>query len=393
MIGVLPIDGHPWGASRKPTLRVRRCPAHPGSHQTRFGCHGHHLLALMLVVLVGCRAYDYDLGANQDVVSFAGGSRSGGDSSSGGETSQSGSSGSAGVDTPDPTELIGWASITECGPRGTTGGEGGPVVRPTTPEELDAATRADGPSIIEISGRMELGDLVPILSGDKTLLGRDDAEFLGAVRVRDARNVVLKNIRFNGGGVPSSMDALEIDNSSCVWIHHCEFVDGGDDNLDIVRGSDLITVSWSKFSFQAKTDSHRLASVCGNSNDDWPGRINITFHHNWWGEGLLSHMPSVRHGMVHVFNSYFDAAGNDFCIGAHHMSKLLVQNNVFESVNDPIVFQLDDGTAEVVESGNDFSQATGEHVSRGTSFEPPYPFTLEDTATAKTRVLAESGRL
>ncbi|MGC4065082.1 MAG: hypothetical protein QM784_10645 [Polyangiaceae bacterium] len=122
-------------------------------------------------------------------------------------------------------------------------------------------------------------------SGDKTLIGVGDAELVGSVRVINARNVILKNIRFNGVNASSDLDALEVDNSSCVWIDHCEFVDGGDDNLDIVRGSDLVTVSWSKFHYQVKTDSHRLGSVCGNSNTDWPGRINVTFHHNWWGGG------------------------------------------------------------------------------------------------------------
>jgi pectate lyase len=300
-----------------------------------------------------------------------------------GGTTSGGIGGSAG--------LTGWASVSECGPRGTTGGDEGPTVRPLDARALEEAARASGPSIIEISGTMDLGDVVPAISSDKTLVGIDGAELVGSVRVQDARNVIVRNIRFNGGGVPGGRDALEVEGSSCVWVDHCEFFDGPDSNLDIVRASDLVTVSWSKFYYAAKNDEHRFGSVCGNDDTDAPGRINVTFHHNWWAERVLKDTPGARHGKVHLFNNYFSSAGNEYCIAARYMSKLLVENNFFEGVNDPIVFELDQDTAEVVETGNVYSGTSGDAVSRGSAFEPPYAYPLEAAEAARDRVVAEAG--
>lgn len=358
----------------------------------------------------GCGVYDYELAASDDsgVNDGRGGAQSGATSSSRGGTPSAGGhvnggsggagtagavpvAGIGGAGTSGTAGLTGWASVSECGPRGTIGGEDGPSVRPKSAAELDDALRAEGPSVIEISGTIELGERVVFVSSDKTLLGVGGAELIGSVRVRDARNVILQNVRFNGGGVPGDRDALELDASTCVWIDHCEFLDGPDSNLDIVRGSDLVTVSWSKFYYVVKDDDHRLGSVCGNSDADTPGRINVTFHHNHWGERLGREMPGVRHGKVHLFNNYFSSAGNEYCIAARYLSKLLVEHNVFEGVNDPIVFEQDADTAEVVETGNVYSATSGSAVSRGAAFVPPYAYAIESAEAARARVVAEAG--
>jgi pectate lyase len=73
------------------------------------------------------------------------------------------------------------------------------------------------------------------------------------------------------------------------------------------------------------------------------------------------------------------------------MAKLLVQNNVFYGVNNPIFFNSDSDTAEVVETGNDYSSAQGDHVSRGTAFVPPYPYELQNTSEVAQAVTAQAG--
>jgi pectate lyase len=106
---------------------------------------------------------------------------------------------------------------------------------------------------------------------------------------------------------------------------------------------------------------------------------------------VLKDTPGARHGKVHLFNNYFSSAGNEYCIAARYMSKLLVENNFFEGVNDPIVFELDQDTAEVVETGNVYSGTSGDAVSRGSAFEPPYAYPLEAAEAARDRVVAEAG--
>lgn len=332
----------------------------------------------------GCRHYDYELGA---------GATGGAPAATGGAAGATATGGAPGA-LPG---LVGWAAVPDCGPLGTVGGEGGPVVVPATVAELREAAAADGPAVIELSGRYEVGTELLDITSDKTLIGVDAAELVGAVRVRDANNVVFRNIRIDGGPTADTTDALEVTGASCVWIDHCEILDGADGNLDIVRGSDLITVSWTQFHYVAKTDDHRFSSLCGNTDTDTPERLNVTFHHNWWGEGVLAQMPRVRHGKVHIFNNYYSATGNEYCIGAGYMARLLVENNVFDGVTDPIRFQADEDpdsgghTAEIVEQGNDFTTASGETVSAGAAFTPPYAYSLQSALAARESVLAGAG--
>ncbi|MGC4065083.1 MAG: hypothetical protein QM784_10650 [Polyangiaceae bacterium] len=126
-----------------------------------------------MVLLIGCRAYDYQLGAQG---SPGGGGQEGGrggaslTSESGGfvggsggalaGTTAGGSGGRTSTVSVTPG-LVGWASVSECGSKGTTGGDAGPTVRPSTAEELDDAVRSTGPMIIEISGSIELGEVIP----------------------------------------------------------------------------------------------------------------------------------------------------------------------------------------------------------------------------------------
>ncbi len=335
-------------------------------------------MAVCVSGVLGCASYDYDLGPHLGA---------------GGATTAGGGAGSVAA----PTGLVGWAAVVDCGPSGTVGGGEGPRVSPTTVDDLRAAAAADGASVIELVGPFELGDEVLDVTTDKTLVGLDEAVLIGALRVNNATNVVLRNLRIDGGPTTESTDAVEVTESSCVWIDHCEIFDGADGNLDIVRGSDFVTVSWSRFYYAAKTDDHRFSNLCGSEDWETADKHNVTFHHNWWGDGVLAQMPRVRYGKVHVFNNYYSSAGNEYCVGAGYLARLLVQNNVFDGVADPIRFQLDedpetgDHTAEVVESGNDTTTATGAQVSAGVAFEPPYPFSLQSATDAQASVVAAAG--
>lgn len=356
-------------------------------------------------LLAGCGGYDYELRLAAAGAGHRGGAPSGGGAGGGGALpggaagsagSPAGGGGAAGELGALPG-LVGWASVADCGPRGTVGGDGGPRVAPATAAELLEAAAAEGPTVIELRGEYDLGGELLDVTSDKTLAGVGSATILGAVRVSDAHNVVLQDLRLDGAVADNERDAVEVTSSSCVWLDHCELVDGADGNLDIVRSSDLVTVSWTRFHYVTKTDDHRYSNLCGNEDTDTPGKLNVTFHHVWWGEGVLAQMPRVRHGKVHVYNSYYSAAGNEYCVGAGYMSRLLVENCVFDGVSDPIRFQLDEDaetgehTAEIVQRGNDVSGATGALESRGVGFEPPYEYELEATGTVRGSVMAAAG--
>ena len=314
---------------------------------------------------------------------------SGGDGGSGGTGGVGGSGGTGGSGgSVGSSDLVGWGADPACGPNGTTGGEGGPTVTVTSAGDLRSAASGDGPRVIHVSGKINLGGSQLSVGSNKSLIGVNGAEIAGFTRV-SGENIIFKNIKFNGAA--TSGDTVEVTGTTCMWIDHCEFYDGSDGNLDIVRGSDLITVSWSRFYYVERNHSHRLSNLCGNQDSDTPGKINITFHHNWWGSKVLQRMPRVRHGKVHVFNNYYSSSGNDYCIAAGYRSKLLVENNYFDGVNHPIRWMSDQGTAEVVERGNLYVDSDGDRVTRGSSFTPPYAYALDAAQDVKASVMAGAG--
>lgn len=317
---------------------------------------------------------------------------SGGAQGSGGVQGSGGAQGSGGVQATG--DLVGWASVSQCGSNGTTGGgSGNPTVTVTTTSALADALTASGAKVIAVSGRITAPDQLSSVR-DKTLIGINNAEITGGFRLSGARNVIIKNIKFTHG----NGDTVEVSGCQCMWLDHCDFADGTDGNLDIVRASDFVTVSWSKF-YYTSGHNHMLSNLCGNAQprDEDIGKLNITFHHNWWGAGVKERMPRVRYGKVHVFNNYYhyetvaNDAGQSYCIAAGYRSKLLVENNYFDGSRDPIIWQVDEGTAEVVERGNELVGASGDRVSRGSSFQPPYSYKMDTGAQVKNVVRSGAG--
>ncbi len=329
-----------------------------------------------------------------------GGSGEGGMGQGGSGEGGMGQGGSGEGGTPPEGESIGWASTSECGPQGTTGGgDGPPTVTVSSAEELQNALQASGAAVISISGRITTSSQLTI-SGvtDKTVIGTNNAELSGGIAMKSSANVIFKNIIFSDGASGTN-DTFELSGCSCVWFDHCIFRDGADGNLDIVRQSDLVTVSWSRF-YYTRGHDHMFSNLCGNGDDatDDRGNIRITFHHNWWGAGVRERMPRVRFGKVHVFNNYYKYepvsgdGGQNYCIAAGLEADLLVQNNYFDGSQDPIIYQTNgEGTAKVTEEGNEFVGTSGTTVRTGGAFTPPYTWTMDPGASVKQLVMNGAG--
>ena len=79
----------------------------------------------------------------------------------------------------------------------------------------------------------------------------------GTLDLDGSRNVILRNLRFRGlwewdeatrGEYDrQGWDFVVLRGARNVWIDHCDFGKAYDGPLDIVRGSDLVTVSWTRF--------------------------------------------------------------------------------------------------------------------------------------------------
>ncbi len=141
-------------------------------------------------------------------------------------------------------------------------------------------------------------------------------------------------------------DGMTLDDTSRVWVDHCEFTDGPDFDgvnpdkakykmydglLDIKNGADYITLSYNKF------DNHNKAMLIGATDSVEPG-YNITFVHNLIAY-VQQRMPRVRNGQVHVLNNYYVGPQKtdytqeyyfSYTIGLGFNSKVYSERNCFD---------------------------------------------------------------
>lgn len=339
-----------------------------------------------------------------------------GSGGSGGSTASGGAGGSAGSGSGmvPAGELIGWAAVAGLGRETTTGGDGGQTVRPATVAELLAYGVSPDPLIIELSGTFDAPRLE--LLSNKTLVGvAGGATINGGIRIRPqssdetVENVIVRNVRVNGatsavegdvGEAPNDDDdAIVVYRAHHVWIDHVEVWDGRDGNMDIVHGSDFVTVSWSKFRFSEAPpyEDHRYSNLVGHSDSDNAaaedrGALRVTFHHNWWAERVVERMPRVRFGQVHVFGNYYSSAGNNYCVRAGMEADVLIESNYFDGVGKPHEINEDpSGLAKVTARDNEYAGTTGAQDMTGTAFTPPYAYTPDAAGDVKALVMNGAG--
>lgn len=264
----------------------------------------------------------------------------------------------------------------------------------TTADELSKAGRLAGPTIIQIQGNFESGN--PRIFANKTIIGLGSgAGLIGGVYLDDrANNVIVKNLKITstGGG-----DGITVRGAKNVWIDHCTFYDCADGSVDITVGADFVTVSWCKF-FYTTNHGHDFVNLISASDSD-AGEFHVTFHHNWWSTNCIERMPSVRWGNVHVFNNYYNAPGNNYCIRTRIEAEVLVENNYFENVQNPWERFITTGTPGKLRASGNVKVNTTEVTAADrvipdgtdTVFTPPYPYTLESGSTVKASVMAGAG--
>lgn len=181
-------------------------------------------------------------------------------------------------------DLVGYAKDNPIGK--TTGGEKGEKVTVRDGAALIAAVNGTTPRTIYVEGRIDLPSRLRVGS-NKSILGVGDSAEIrqNGITVINATNVIIRNlaIRFIVDN-----DGITIQNSTRVWIDHNEFEsefsqelgpDYYDGQLDTVRGSDWITISWNYF------HDHWKSNLIGNSDAlravDF-GKLHLTYHHNYW---------------------------------------------------------------------------------------------------------------
>ncbi|GGY61527.1 pectate lyase family protein [Marinobacter zhanjiangensis] len=292
---------------------------------------------------------------------------------------------------------------------GTTGGAGGETVTVSTGAELYQVLKDkrgdDTPLRIVVNGR-----ITPANTGESkidvkdtrnvTIIGATGgAEFDGiGIKLNRAHNVIVRNLIIHEVDT-GDKDAIGIEGESTnIWIDHNELyasLDVGKDHydglLDTKRGSEYITISYNYLH-----DSWK-ASLHGSSDSD-EGRRFITFHHNRW-ENLNSRTPLFRFGEGHLFNNYYYNV-IDSGINSRMGARLRIENNHFESSNNPVVsfysdeigfWDLQDNFLDGVYWDDDSGPVAGDAMTSTVRYQPPYAYSLDDIACVRDIVVATAG--
>ena len=271
--------------------------------------------------------------------------------------------------------------------------------------------------MIHVSGKLAQGTVT--IGSNKTIVGCSGSTptLSGHVELKGSSNVILRNVNivgFNcappdvdtatGGQCQNGQDAVTVEKESHnIWFDHDAISDGSDGNLDIVHGSDFITVSYTKFFYSSKRSDphdtgavgHRFSNLIGGSDSNGSedtGHLNVTWHHDWWGQFVVERAPRIRFGKNHLFNNLYTNTGNDYCVGMGVSANIRDENNAFEGVKTPFDITSFDNSASILQSiGNAFQGTSGNTGGKGTAFTPSYKYTLEAASAVQADVQANAG--
>jgi pectate lyase len=326
---------------------------------------------------------------------------------------------------PPPSPLEGWAAIAGNGVATTIGGGDATPIVVTTLEQLQDAVAGTAPAVVHVRGRLTPGDID--VGSNKTIVGTCGAEIHGNLEIREAVNVIVRNITIVGygegdcsldpgfdsaEGCSSGADAVIIQrNSHHVWFDHCAVRDGTDGNLDVTNGANFVTISWTKFSYTPRTDDvgsdstgaagHRYSNLVGGTDSpeefDDANALNVTWHHNWWADNVVERQPRIRFGQNHLYNNYYSSATSNYCVRAGIEAGVLLEGNVFEGSRDPHEFNnaTDETTANIaIGASNLYANVTGNQQTGGGGLaftEPPYDYRLDPASAVAAAVSSGAG--
>lgn len=284
-----------------------------------------------------------------------------------------------------------------------TGGAAGSTVTVSTAAGLKTYAESTTPYTIVVSGTIDLGPGGRMkLQSNKTLRGATTSStILGTITISNATNVIVSNLNISANtGLPSENDGITIASSTNVLVTKCTIYDCTDGNLDVINGSDLVTVSWCRF-YYTRNNGHNFSNLIGSSDTDvgsGDGRTNyrVTWHHNWWSAGAKQRMIACRFGSAHMFNNYWDCSGNDYATESRNIAAMFSEHNYYDGVKNPLAKRTALGTDDglLMTIGNIFDACTGsQFVSGDLVFSPPYSYGLNAAASVPALVKAGAGNV
>jgi pectate lyase/glycosyltransferase involved in cell wall biosynthesis len=283
-----------------------------------------------------------------------------------------------------PRRAVGYAAA-------ATGGEGGPVTTVRSVEGLWQAVAGDAPKVVLIDGTVELRGQIDVGS-NTTIAGTGVAGGAlvgGGLRILGRRNVIVRDLTI---GLAAELDGVTVQGSELVWIDHNEFYsdrehgkDFYDGLVDIVHGSDLLTLSWNVFRDHFKT--MLIGHSDDNSTED-EGRLRVTLHHNWFRD-VHSRTPSIRFGTLHAFNNLYERVDGS-AVNVRTGSRGLIEANVFTDCEAAAVSRYGRTDGSAVLRDNILAGARV-GAPAGDLETVPYPYRADPAADVDTLVRGGAG--
>lgn len=351
-------------------------------------------------------------------------------------------------------QVTGFASLEAYGQNGTTGGGSAAVVLVHNAAELqreaerldlkDKSARDSCPRVIRLANDIDLGELANEKPGHEllkvgvvqprphtTLEGPAGGATLrhGILDIKGSHNVILRNLRFRdlwendptGEYDQMGWDYVRITNSGKtpshhVWVDHCDFGKVYDGQLDVVHGSDLVTISWCRFGGEGQ-EPQKKGLLFGHSSSEKAvamdkGRLNVTIHHCWFNH-LTSRCPRLRSGNVHFVNNLVESV--DSATISVTGGALLAENSLYRDCKVATTWSHADDSIEKNRAGRikvtgcvrspgekgsstDFQDSPGDFSFNPPSAftwndctKPPYPFTAEAVEGLDERLRQQTG--
>ena len=95
---------------------------------------------------------------------------------------------------------------------------------------------------------------------------------------------------------------------------------------------------------------------------------------------------------MHVVNGLYTSTGNDSCVGVGVNANILLENNIFIGVQDPIETTHTNAASILVSRGNSFQNVSGGFVGVGTGvFTPPYTSRVDVLNGLQALIMAKAG--
>jgi pectate lyase len=234
------------------------------------------------------------------------------------------------------------------------------------------------------------------VGSNTTIIGLKGAKLVGGnLLLTNISNAIIRNMSFedaadcfpawtptdgSAGNWNSLYDNVTLSGATNVWFDHNTMTDGANQDesqpillgrpyqvhdglIDIIRGSDLVTVSYNNL-FE-----HDKSMLIGSTNTPGVdvGKLRVTLHHNRFAN-VGQRVPRVRFGQVDVYNNYYYLTDEDvfqYAWGVGVQSALYAENNfVLRSADiplDDIVY--DWGGTAMTEKGSLTRVGTGPTVA------------------------------